>query len=766
MADGGLPAAARRDCQTSGFDAAMAPTGNYGFDVHINGGLFGVSSNVLSTAVQDLLITPLWIGLIWVVHALVVAVEWSYTIDLLDSPAMRGVTQALRDTQATFTAPWLVLVLAVASVIAVYHGLVRRRIAETLGEVLLLLAMTVAGMWVIVDPVGTIGALGRWSNDAGIGTLGAVARGTPDHAPATLADSMRAVFGATVGAPWCYLEFGNVRWCADPAQVDSRLRTAAAHLASTRAERTMVAAAATNGDLFLAFPANQSQRNAINQSGSLLNVLCQSQNDTGCSGPTAQQAEFRTTQGTWPRAAGLLLILAGSLGMILLLGSLVGRLLGAAVMSLVYLLLAPAAVLAPALGDGGRAAFRGWAMRLLGAVSAKLTYSFLLGLVLLMMRILLSLDALGFWVQWMLISLLWWSAFRHRNQLFGMAAGAAGNQHSTSARGGPIGRLTNGLRTTRELGHAYGWVKRKQTARELSRRMSATDEPRRAIEGQARAQAAASGHAKRAPWSAGAGHRPGSAQQRRDADEQVSRTLDRDLQGARLVRAANAGVPSPAQRDRLARLRDAHQRAQAAGDRRRAARLGGRAAGVESAIDAERERQDSARRRIAASERARRDHGAAHAPEQRVERARLLDAQMSLPADKDRRRGDPRRAYQALAGLAGLSSEQYQQLGQARQREARLQIDRELALRKELSAGARPEPARAERAVDAVERSPDTVERPSDAAERARERVAREWGLVRDGDGWVHPAPARESTVMKDARAVAEGRKRQLGWRE
>ena len=56
----------------------------------------------------------------------------------------------------------------------------------------------------------------------------------------------------------------------------------------------------------------------------------------------------------------------------LLLGFIALHLLGAAILSLFYLLLAPAAVLAPALGDGGRAAFRAWGTRLLGAVCSKL----------------------------------------------------------------------------------------------------------------------------------------------------------------------------------------------------------------------------------------------------------------------------------------------------------------------------------------------------------------------------------------------------------
>ena len=60
-----------------------------------------------------------------------------------------------------------------------------------------------------------------------------------------------------------------------------------------------------------------------------------------------------------------------------MLGFIALHLLTAALFSLFYLLMAPAAVIAPALGDGGRAAFRHWVTRLLGAICAKLIYCLL-----------------------------------------------------------------------------------------------------------------------------------------------------------------------------------------------------------------------------------------------------------------------------------------------------------------------------------------------------------------------------------------------------
>ena len=136
----------RRDCETSGFAAASSPTGNYGIDVHIDTGFLGLSSGGLLSTVQDLFVTPLWTALVWAVHALVVMLEWCFTIDLLDS-ASAGVGSGLREMQSNITEPWLASVLAVASVVAVYNGLVRRRVSDALGQTLLAGAMMVGGLW-------------------------------------------------------------------------------------------------------------------------------------------------------------------------------------------------------------------------------------------------------------------------------------------------------------------------------------------------------------------------------------------------------------------------------------------------------------------------------------------------------------------------------------------------------------------------------------------------------------------------------------------
>jgi hypothetical protein len=801
-----LPAASRRNCATSGFEAAGAPTGNYGLDVHIDTGLFSLNVQEL---LEDYLIEPVWMGLVWVVQALVVALEWCFTLDLLDGGAIGGLERGLRATQASFTGPWLQLALALASTAAAYNGIVRRRVAETLGQAALMGAMMAGGLWVIADPAGTVGALGRWVDEASAGTLGAVVQGTPAHAPRTLAQSMGGLFADVVGAPWCYLEFGNVGWCEDPARLQPALRAAGLNIAAiaqgagcghSEAPQvlcrlvegeppralaqsvTLLRAARTNGEVFLALPANEAARNSIEDTGSLLSVLCGgAESATECRGPTAAQAEFRTQGGAYSRLGGLLLIAVGALGMVMLLGFIVLHLLGAEILSLLYLLLAPVAVIAPALGDGGRAAFRTWATRLVGAVCAKLVFSFLLGVVLLLTRTLMELEALGWWTRWLLVTVLWWGAYRQRHQALGFIAGEhrARSEHHRSL----VQRAKGQLEGPRIAWRAAQWARHKLSDPAGGR--APIPERRRTLE------------------------RIGRTRARSTADEQVGRMLEREHAVASAHAAAAPEVQSElsARRTQLQRVRGAREQAAVAGDARRAARLGVRAQRVEGEIERGQRALNEARRTAAEGERAQRRTGRAYTSEQARERGRLLDAQAALPdlrsaagARGGSAAGREGRDYAALASLAGYGREQYERLDPRARREARLEIDRELALRRELSGavgdlGATEEPSprrrerrRAGRDFDRVlqerlrrgghlpPRSPGGSPGGGGPGDGPRGGAPREGRLHAEGPRGggpqeVHthgprpraPAGGRESAVMRDAHEVARRRKRQLG---
>jgi hypothetical protein len=795
-----------RNCRISGFEAAQAPTGDYGFDVHINTGVTDVANDVDARVLS--MVQWSWTLLVALVHGVVVMLEWCFTIDLLQSPAMRSVTSGLRETQATFTQPWLALALAVAAVLAMYHGIVRRQVTETLGQTLMMGAMMLGGFWVILNPIGTVGALGAWANEASLGTLGSVIAGTPAHPERTLANGMGSIFNGAIGGPWCFMEFGNVRWCDDPAHLDPRLRAAASKIAageqlligcklnnslisicaapgSAQAQALdqsaeLLDTAHTNGELFLALPANGPARNAINQSGSLFNVLCGSSKEP-CQGPTAAEAEFRTGSGTIWRVAGLFLFWIGVLGMLLLLGFIALRLLGAAVFTVFLLLLAPAAVIAPALGDGGRAAFRGWVTKLLGAVCSKLIYSFLLGIVLLMQRTLLTFSAFGWAAQWLFVSAMWWGLFLKRHQVLGFAHGTHPGSRGVGGHGIGGLRLASRLMAARELGRMGGMVRRKLSP------AAPSAEKRQRIAKAAQERAKAFGH------------------------EQVARSLDRNYQEAQsLVREAPTIQGRIAgKQTRLGKLRREHAIAQAdaakakaardsaLGDpnvrsyrdrkraevrfgrqershRKRAESLRGRMGVVQGEIAAEQSSLDMARQRVKEGERSKRTTGSPHTSKQAAAHEQLLDAQAELPDHGRAAPGGEKRDYARLAGIGEYGQKEFEELSPGGQRVARLKIDRELAARKEASVAARDvaarhtssPPTREER--EAVKDVNHKLERVSTGAPGARPSPHMKKGSTSGSSQHNSRTERRsasggESGPVRDFREAASRRKRQLG---
>ncbi|HYM55906.1 MAG TPA: hypothetical protein VES97_11125, partial [Solirubrobacteraceae bacterium] len=422
------------------------------------------------------------------------------------------------------------------------------------------------------------------------------------------------------------------------------------------------------------------------------------------------------------------------------------RLLAAAIISLLYLLLAPGMVLAPALGEGGRAVFRKWATQLLGAVVSKLLFSFLLGVVLAVLAILSDLQALGWWTQWLLMSAFWWGAYVRRHQALGIAAGALTDRRSAGEHGSrsrSIARRMSDVLESRKGMAVARWGKGK-----LSRSAPSVDGSRRLADaGRGRAKAG--------------------------TDEQVRRTLERehDDARARMQDAPERQQGLSEERSRLERMQRERERALAGGDTRRAAELGHRAGRLKGEIERGQEELNVARRVAADGEQALGRTGSPYTREQMEERDRFLDAQAALPAAAwASARSGQRRDYAALAGLAGYGREEYEHLDPGARRSARLQVDRELALRKELSETARSVEAgaaasklgrhdrrKANREFDSTLRQRMRDGGRSMPASRAERSGFDRWR--EEGRTAIHD----RSSVMSDAHEVAARRKRQLG---
>ena len=125
-------------------------------------------------------------------------------------------------------------------------------------------------------------------------------------------------------------------------------------------------------------------------------------------------------QSTGKRLALLVIIIAGLLGALLLLGWLAFWLIAFAALALFFLLIAPFVLLLPAFGEAGRQGFITWGKRLLGALIAKLLYAIVLGVVIYVAAVIAEMGnpgGLGWLGVWVVEAIFWWMAFLKRHEL-------------------------------------------------------------------------------------------------------------------------------------------------------------------------------------------------------------------------------------------------------------------------------------------------------------------------------------------------------------
>jgi hypothetical protein len=589
------------------------------------------------------------------------------------------------------------------------------------------------------------------------------------------------------------MEFGKVGWC-ESEHKDSRLVAAADRIATKERAKIgsqsaeLLGAARTNGELFLALPANGPRRNSINDSGSLFNVLCGHSSEP-CQGRTAGEAEFRAGGGTPWRVLGLFLFWFGVLGMVLVLGFIALHLLTAALFSIFFLLLAPAAVIAPALGDGGRAAFRNWLTRLLGAVCAKLIYSFVLGVVLLMQQTMLKVHTFGWAGQWLLASTMWWWLYFKRHQVDGFAKGGYRGDHHHEHRS-LLRRARERAQNPPEMVRAAKWAKGK-----LRTPPPSVGQRRKLAQaGLARAKGIADGQVKRTlEREHGEAHalvQAAPEAEARISAKQAQLGRGQSAHAAALAKAREAksgreaalnphSLVSLPNRARTAARFAAEEKSQ----RRHAARLQNRMGRLRAEIAGEQDSLTAARRTAADGEQAKRGTGSVYTREQAERRARYLDLQASLPDRGRAGSGGEKRDYAGAAGIAGYTRGELEALDPRGQRAARLEIDRELAARKGANVAARDVAAAGEGSLKPREQKQadklfdgsleqgvkaEGHELPRSLKPRPKrpsfETNLQEWREEGRSNGASSGRrTAGESSVMRDAHEVMAGRKRQLG---
>lgn len=413
-------------------------TSSYAIDIHVDTGLLGISEGGLLNAFQNLVIQPAWLALVWAVRSATVVLEWCFSLDPFSAAFSTRLASGLRAVETEVTFPAMAFALACAALLTAYHGIFRRRAAHAIGAASATAAMIVATLAISGQPGATVGAVVNTSDRLAVGAMAAASGALGDDT--TLHSALSRLDARLLEDPWCYLEFGDVAWCASSRTIDPSLDRAALAvaaeavlLAGCRREphrrpscrsgaaplnvADAVRSARTIGELFLAFPAGGESRNDPERSPSLLNELCGETDLSNCAGPTAAQAEFRTASGTWSRLGGLLLIAVGIAGVLAVIAVIAIRLLVATALTILLLIASPAVAVAPAFGDRGRAVFWTWIERLAAAALAKLFYAFVLGALFALLAYTGELVPHHWLADWLLTAGVSWGLFLHRGAL-------------------------------------------------------------------------------------------------------------------------------------------------------------------------------------------------------------------------------------------------------------------------------------------------------------------------------------------------------------
>jgi hypothetical protein len=419
------------NCRATGSPAHRYAIGNYTYDIKIDTGVTHFTDNLL--AALQTIASFLWLGFLYAIKGVLLALDWAFHLNFINTN-INKVQGGLLTMDSIFglDSGYFSLALSVAALWGMWHGFVRGKYIETIAGLGACVGLMLIALLIVHDPAGTVGKVGNWGDAAGrevaSGVAGAVQPGNRTQANEDGLDrGAQAIFDTIVLRPWCALEFGDVNFCLSKPPTDAK------YYDDGKKHMDAAASAPTVADLWLRYPANGDERND----------LFESWKDHG---DTATQSRVQMMQGqsTGKRLALLVLIVAGLLGALLLLGWIAFWLIAYAALALFFLLLAPFVFLMPALGDAGRRGFIGWGKRLLGALIAKLLYAIVLGIVIYVAALIAEMGnpgGLGWLGVWVIEGIFWWVAFLKRHELVNLLTfnAAHGGESTTTRRDGLAG---------------------------------------------------------------------------------------------------------------------------------------------------------------------------------------------------------------------------------------------------------------------------------------------------------------------------------------
>jgi hypothetical protein len=434
------------------------PLGYYALDQHFSAVKASLTGGVDASGVPAMiaffLANVTWQITAFAANAVIALFAFAFSLDLLNGSdatggagALAPVSEAIRGLYAnTFGPPWMAIAVALAGCWAMWHALVQRRYTETAAALAMSLIYTVLALGIVTHPDQTIGQASRLSNELSTAFLSVGVGGEPaggDQARRGAADQL---FSLLIHTPWVALNFGGTEHCIrpgtgdrdhdpislpvrplspDPA-TDTRLRR---QLPTTGQITTTQKACVENtrrySGHFLRYAPGSDDRDAEYQAVNDADPTQLPDTDPGKADgsyqPTALDKPVTDAMekgGQDQRLLLSLVILAGELGALLLIGALSVSVLLSQVIVLLLACFAPVALVAAVVPGRGHHAFKAWAARFASYLVRKAAYSLVLAVILAVLSALQDATSnLGWLMSFGLQALLLWTAYLQRHAL-------------------------------------------------------------------------------------------------------------------------------------------------------------------------------------------------------------------------------------------------------------------------------------------------------------------------------------------------------------
>jgi hypothetical protein len=203
----------RQACELSGSIAHPYPVGHYGLDVQI--GLSALHLWDTLMGVIQALGSMLWLFCVHVLNAMLVLLDWAFSLDLLSN---NDVMSQLREGMATLHErvlgeSWTLAAITAAGLWGLWWGLVRGKTIETITGLCASVGLMLVAFLIIYKPDVTVQPVSQMANIAAKQVFSGISQGTIDNPTQGLADAEKSIFDAVVLRPWCALQFADVHYC-------------------------------------------------------------------------------------------------------------------------------------------------------------------------------------------------------------------------------------------------------------------------------------------------------------------------------------------------------------------------------------------------------------------------------------------------------------------------------------------------------------------------------------------------------------------------